>query len=84
MEGVRGRLTSYALYARVHELAAALRAEMRNPVINVPAVVAALNSRPHDIRVGLWAALFPNLVTELLGRVSPADKLLIQAALSAP
>lgn len=84
MESVRGTLSSYAGYQPVHELAAALRAEMSNPVINVAAVLAAINSRSHSVRVGLWAALFPNLVAALYLRVNPADQQRIQAALTAP
>jgi len=34
--------------------------------------------------VGLWTALFPNLVAELYQRVNPVDRQSIQAALSAP
>jgi hypothetical protein len=84
MESVRGTLSTYAGYQPVHELAAALRAEMSNPQINVGAVIAAINSRPHSVRVGLWTALFPNLVAELYQRVDPVDRQRIQAALTAP
>lgn len=84
MERARGTLSTFATYQPVHELAAALRAEMSNPVINVAAVIAAINSRPHSVRFGLWAMLFPNLVAELYRRVNLVDRQRIQAALTAP
>jgi hypothetical protein len=87
LEAHRHRLTGYAQLARVHDLAAAIRARMVGGVVDVPGIIAAIGAAPRDVRLGLWVTLpleFPNLRAELMARVAPADWLLIDAEVNRP
>jgi hypothetical protein len=82
-ENMRRDMTAYAARAQVHELAAALRGEMKNPPINTAAVVALIHNAASAVRKSL-VKCFPNLLTRLRGQLSAADVTLVNAELSRP
>ena len=83
MSGARGTLTSYALYAEVHELAASVRQAMRTMPLDVNLLLTLIAAAPRSRREGLWM-IFPNLTSWMLASLTPADRTRVQAALWAP
>lgn len=64
MESVRGRLSDYALYARGHEVAAAVRGVLSGGNVTASALETTLQRFDPMSRFAL-AALFPNLITQI-------------------
>lgn len=83
MEAVRGRLTDYALYAQAHEVAAALRSEMRATPPDPNRIIAILTGAPSAGRSGLWM-IFPSLSAWMLASFSEPDRTRVRTALFAP
>jgi hypothetical protein len=83
MESVRAQITLYSQRATAHELAAAIRPELRNPTINVSAVLAAIAAATPAARTGLLRC-FPNLLETIRSRIPSTDMLSIMSALSMP
>jgi hypothetical protein len=80
MEGVRAQITHYAERATAHELAAAIRPQLRASSIDVALVLAAISAATPAARAGL-SRCFPNLLEAFRSRLSSTDMLSIVTAL---
>jgi hypothetical protein len=70
--GARPAITSYVHEVPVHELAAFIRRQLQNAVVNVAAIIARIRGATHEARL-LFRQQFMRLLDQLRRRVSPAD-----------
>ena len=73
MEGVRPDLSDYAEFARVHEVAALIRRQLRNPTPDIASIISAIQALPSSVYRQYFLNNFPNLVTEMQSGLSPGD-----------
>lgn len=78
LAGLNPRMTDYAQLARVHEIAAAVRAQLALPAATAASVIAAIRAGDPSARSILWTQ-FPQLHIDAVGRF-PADASAIDAA----
>jgi hypothetical protein len=71
-------MTDYSYRARVHEIAAAVRAEMAKPGATAASVIAVIRAGDATFRPYLWS-LFPQLRSEVVARF-PGDQAALDAA----
>ncbi len=77
--GLNARMTGYAQLATVHEIAAAVRAELARPAATAADVIAAVRRGAPMPRSVLWAQ-FPQLRADAVARF-PGDQAAIDAAI---
>jgi hypothetical protein len=78
--GYRPRITGYVHLVPAFELAALIRRQLRQAVIDVAAIVSALRAAAAAVRQTLKAR-FKNLLARLKARVTPAQSTQIDSAL---
>jgi len=78
LESLNPRMTGYAALAATHEIAAAVRAELRKPGCTAADVIAAIRKGAAPARAVLWTQ-FPILRSEAVARF-PGDAAAIDAA----
>jgi len=82
--GIRDTITLYSELAKVHELAAAIRRELRATPVNADNIVNAINLAPPIARQELWSQ-FPVLRQEIQnGLPTPGDMQLVEDAVNQP
>ena len=72
MQRLGADMTDFADRAAVHEVAAAVRAELARPGATGASVVAVIRTHPPPARGGLWAR-FPQLRAEVGARFPGQD-----------
>jgi hypothetical protein len=78
LQGLNPTMTTYARLATIHELAAAVRAELANPAATSASVIAVIRRGDPTWRGYFWTQ-FPRLHTEAVARF-PTDEAALDAA----